>query len=693
MKKNIYIILCLTFTLMSFSKVKPDEDLINLKKISPDHYTTKDLTAKQTSKGIEVLIKSGVKGMIKFSPTDKYWDLTDWAFISIELENKTAQEIRFDSEILYDNPKRPKKFKKVKNKHIGFVHATENLVYNCVLIRDQITNPDYPQKKDFPGMKGIPTGIITEWAGIDAKHIKGFRVVFPSQDFERKIIIKRLFKNKPSIPELYAKDKEAFFPFINKYGQYKHADWEGKITDDKQFAEAIKKEKKDLKTHKGSKEWNKYGGYAKGPKYKATGHFRTEKINGRWWIIDPTGSLFWSTGVNSAGRLTISTPIKNREHFFEGLPERNDENKVFYQKKSYLHGKANLYRKYGKNSEDKYVEVSLNRMKSWGFNTLGGWSTENVSQFPKEIRLPYTLYVDAIHPAINEKFPDVFDPRWKTNIEKVLQKKEALKQEDPYLFGIFINNEIHWSTPMGLAANSLAKGKNSAGKKEYIKRLKEGLSSIEAFNQLTGGKFKSWEALLNTKVKKGTLDVYPLKKINIAHYENMCEVYFKTTKELLNKYAPNKMYLGCRWHGNHKNGFNIPIAAKYLDILTFNAYENEVEFYPFPQKNIDKPFIVSEFNFGSLDRGKFYTGLGYASNQRNRGEKYVNFIEGALRNPRCVGAHWFMWANSTTAGRGNGENASCGLVSMTDQVYYELISYMRKINYKLYDYGLEKVEK
>jgi len=56
-----------------------------------------------------------------------------------------------------------------------------------------------------------------------------------------------------------------------------------------------------------------------------------------------------------------------------------------------------------------------------------------------------------------------------------------------------------------------------------------------------------------------------------------------------------------------------------------------------------------------------------------------------------VGAHWFMWANSTTAGRGyEGENANCGIISETDTPYYELIKFMRKINYNIYSYRTKK---
>lgn len=690
MKKKILLFLYLTYVLTGFSQERTGEDLMNLNTILSNEYRTQNLTVSHTSMGIEVSVKSGEEGFISFLPTDKYWDLTQWAFLSLELENLTANKVRFHPVLSYDNPRRGKRFYQVNNKHIGFLKPNENLTYNCVMIRDKINATDYPQYKDFPQMKGLPGGIILNYAGVDAKHIKAFKIVFPKQDFDRKVLVKRVFKNSLALPELYKEDKEVFFPFINKYGQYKHASWEGKITDDNQFAEAIEKETKDLKQNPGSKEWNRFGGFTKGPKFEATGHFRTKKINGKWWIIDPDGCLFWSVGVNGAGKLVVSTPLKDREHFFEGIPQKNADNAILFDKKSYKHGLANLYRKYGENSEAEYVASSLKRMKSWGLNTLGGWSVETVNQYAEEIKLPYTAYINAISPKINDKFPDVFDPRWKNEVEKKIKEKAAFVKDDPYFFGFFINNEIHWSSPLGIAKSTLSKGKDCAGKKTYIALLQHYIATIDAFNELTGASFKSWNELENTKVAKDKLNVSALKKVNEEHYTIMCEVYFKTTKALIDKYAPNKMYIGCRWHGNHKNKLNTTISAKYLDILTFNAYENEVEFYPYPSESIDKPFIISEFNFGSLDRGKFFTGLGYASSQRNRGEKYVNFIEGALRNPRCVGAHWFMWANSTTAGRGNGENANCGLVSMTDQIYYELISYMRQINYQMYHFRREK---
>jgi Secretion system C-terminal sorting domain len=681
MKNVTLLIACiLLFALNGFSQEELSEN------ITKYDVKTQNLTLISLANGIEVTVNSDEEGSITFTPTDKYWDITQWVFLSLEINNLCNEEVRFDPVLQYDNPRRGTNVDNVYNTHIGFLHPNENLIYNCVMIRDNINALDYPQFDDFPGMKGLPDGVIMNFAGIDAKHIKEFKIVFPAQNFERKVVIKRIFKKRPALPELYMINKESFFPFINEYGQYKHDNWEEKITDDSQFAEAIKREADDLEKHPGSDEWNRFGGFAVGPKYDATGNFRTQKIDGKWWIIDPDGCLFWSAGVNSAGSLTVSTPYWGREHFFEDLPKNTSEKEGFFDGTSYKFGLANLYRKYGENCEEEYVATSLKRMKSWGLNTLGGWSVETVGQYSENIKLPYTVYINATNPGINDKFPDVFDPEWKTDVEaKIIEKAEVVK-DDPYFFGFFINNEIHWGNPLSFAKNLLEKEGDCIGKQVYIDLLKQRLVSITEFNELTGATNGSWEDLLTNEINTNGLDIYALKEVNIEHYTNMCEMYFKITKELIDKYAPGKMYIGCRWNGNHKNQYNMSAAEKYLDIFTFNEYINEVELYPYPPQNIDKPFIISEFNFGALDRGKFFTGLGYASNQRNRGEKYENFIKGALRNPKCVGAHWFMWANTTTAGRGNGENANCGLVSATDQIYYELISFIRETTYQMYSF-------
>ena len=604
-------------------------------------------------KGLNFRIPAGKEGKVVLNPPDKVFNMVDWVKMSLDIINNGDKEVRFELFINGNDPRKRWGGKKTFSSwHIGWVMPSETRNFHMPLLRNKTTSEDYDQQylKDFPGMRGLPQGIILNFAGVDASRITQVIIKFPKSNVKRDVTLKRLYASIPAVPPLYKKNKAAFFPFINKYGQAKHLNWTGKITDDAQFAQAIKKEQKYLAEYSGSPEWNEYGGWKNGPKLKATGRFRVAKLKGKWWIIDPAGKLFWSTGVNSAGKLTVgTTDIKKRKRFFEWIPAKKSKygEHVSGNRNVVYFGSINLERKYGAGAADKYPDLCMKRMRSWGFNTMGGWSYDEVSKHPVKKRVPYTTIINAITPAFNEKFPDVFDPEWEKSVREKVKAKAMLVKNDPYFFGFFINNEIHWPNQNGLVKYLKKKPKSAAAKK-FAK-----VGDVAKF------------------------------------YTLMCETYFKITRKAIDDFAPGSLYLGCRWHGTSYNKTIVTIAAQYLDIFSYNIYRNEIEkflFWPGENGSLDKPFIATEFNFGALDTGKFFTGLGWASDQRNRGEKYRNYVQGALRNPRCVGTHWFMWGNSTTAGKGNGENANCGLVDATDQPYYELLGYIRETTYKMYQY-------
>lgn len=83
--------------------------------------------------------------------------------------------------------------------------------------------------------------------------------------------------------------------------------------------------------------------------------------------------------------------------------------------------------------------------------------------------------------------------------------------------------------------------------------------------------------------------------------------------------------------------------------MSFNLYQPDVNnFRPDDQ---DKPVIVSEFHFGSLDRGYFSTGLQPASDSQDRADKYAYYVRSAMKNPSIVGAHWFAYCPQAITGR------------------------------------------
>ena len=93
-------------------------------------------------------------------------------------------------------------------------------------------------------------------------------------------------------------------------------DWPGKATSLEQLQAAWAAEEKAL--GKGDFAYCRYGGY-EGSKAKATGFFRVEKIEGKWWFVDPDGHLFLSLGADSMGT-SAATSTQGREQLFAALP-------------------------------------------------------------------------------------------------------------------------------------------------------------------------------------------------------------------------------------------------------------------------------------------------------------------------------------------------------------------------------------
>ena len=108
--------------------------------------------------------------------------------------------------------------------------------------------------------------------------------------------------NRPTIElrnvHLSTKDEGSEFletaPVLDSFGQWALADWPRKIKSKEQLTQELADEEKAF----GSAAdfgYGKYGGY-KNTQARATGFFRVEKIDGRWWFVDPEGHLFLSTG-------------------------------------------------------------------------------------------------------------------------------------------------------------------------------------------------------------------------------------------------------------------------------------------------------------------------------------------------------------------------------------------------------------
>ena len=110
----------------------------------------------------------------------------------------------------------------------------------------------------------------------------------------------------------------SFFPCFDTFGQYVHGDWPGKTRSAQDLVKRRTADEQDLTAHPATPGWNEYGGWSDGPQLKATGHFRTERHGGRWWLVDPTGRLFFSHGLNCV-RKPDPTPSNAATNTSRGL--------------------------------------------------------------------------------------------------------------------------------------------------------------------------------------------------------------------------------------------------------------------------------------------------------------------------------------------------------------------------------------
>jgi hypothetical protein len=93
---------------------------------------------------------------------------------------------------------------------------------------------------------------------------------------------------------------------------------------------------------------DEYGGSTLMKCVKATGYFRVEKIDKRWWFCTPKGNVFWMTGVFA---------ISNDTHITDLGTSYNDIAKS----------------KYG-DTDITWGPQQIRRIKSWGFNSIAEFS-------------------------------------------------------------------------------------------------------------------------------------------------------------------------------------------------------------------------------------------------------------------------------------------------------------------------------
>ena len=623
---------------------------------------------------------------------DGHWDLSTYASVWLNVKNIGTNEVTVHCRV--DNPGAD-----------GTRHCvTESLTLspgqtNTLKVRLPHEAGSTLDGKLF-GMRGYPVSV----SGPEAFMVTNITqlLIFvsrPAEDYNFEVSDIRAAGEYTS-PTAWVTDAQPFFPFIDTFGQYNHKDWPGKVHSLEELQQRRMAEAVELAKISGPAGWDKYGGFASGPHLKPTGFFRTEKVAGKWWLVDPDGDLFWSHGIDCV-RMLDATPIEERAAWFDNFPGDQAETREFLTTgfalkghyagrdvKSYSFSGADLKRKYGDHWRQDYADTMHQRLRSWGLNTIANWSDSNIYLLR---RTPYTDNIGSRGAKMIEgskgywgQFPDVFDASFAEAMRRDMESKTKSSANDPWCIGYFSDNEMSWGDATSLALGVLQSPPEQAAKRELVNDLKAKYSGIAGLNSAWRANYISWDALLENRTApdkaKARVDL-------IAFGVRLAETYFHTVRDTIKAAAPNQLYLGCRFAW--VNDESARAAGKYCDVVSYNLYRKSIADFKYPGG--DKPLLVGEFHFGALDRGMFHTGLVPVENQQARAEAYQDYVLGALHHPQFVGTHWFQLHDEPTIGRVyDEENYQIGFLDVADTPYRETIAASREISKRLYETRLEQ---
>ena len=469
----------------------------------------------------------------------------------------------------------------------------------------------------------------------------------PDRDVELKLGPFALVQGEASDQVLSTK------PFVDAFGQWMTEDWPGKIHSVGELRAAWEREDATLAKAEDFG-YCPFGGW-KARTERATGFFHTAQIDGRWWLVDPDGHLFFSSGPDAITSRT-STRVKGRETLFVKLPPGTGDFADFYR--------ANAALRYGESDYAAHWKAKVvERLHAWGFNTVANWSDPILLKDPA---MPFATSISAGATAKNWMgFPDVYSKEFAAKVQADAAARCARFREEPKLIGYFIGNEPSW--PYHPLIESILKDPQASATQDFARAfLKE------------KGDTPATRALL---------------------LETVSRQYFRSICDAIHKADPHHVVMGIRF--SRLPDFAPPCAtcvqhqalpepvlraSDVFDIVSFNDYStgDRGDMMARIYDLVKKPIIIGEFHFGTAERG-YGPGLVMMSNQTTRAQAFRHYLEAYASLPAVVGVHYFAWSDEPVTGRrGDGENYDIGFVDQMDVPYAEMVAAAQATHRRLY---------
>lgn len=478
---------------------------------------------------------------------------------------------------------------------------------------------------------------------------------------------------------------------LDELGQSNIHEWNGKTGSVEELKSSLEERYKQL-GHAFPAEFSEWGGWKKKKIDNPNGFFGVHKAGGRWWLVDPDGCLFWSSGVDCV-RSQISANVHLLKDALEFLPPETGEFSEIYVKGRQLHINylaSNFIRVFGKDEwKEAWAALSLDELIRLRFNTVANWSEW---KYASREKVPYVRPMNfnpGLTNNIYRDFPDVFHPDFEKDAAEYARVLSDTA-EDTALIGYFMMNEPKWAFSSELpAVGMLYNTGECATRTELAGFLEEKYSTddklAEAWKMDAGLQMirkGKWQGMFS---QEALADLEEFSEI-------MVEKYFGTLSRACREVDPNHLNLGIRYAG-------VPPTwtvkgMKSFDVFSMNNYKEKVPFDETKEIHdlLQMPVIIGEWHFGALDAGLPASGIGHVHTQEDRGRAYRVYFEDAAANPYCVGVHWFTLYDQSALGRFDGENYNIGFLDICHRPHEPICNAAIKSHEAVYEIAAGNVK-
>lgn len=572
------------------------------------------------------------------------------------------------------------------------LYMSHKMIPNCkATVSFEIAERNFALHSAFIPPFGALRKGLTNGTPMKKSKVGFFSVKISSETLTRVVINKIFFSN------VRPEGAIAGDPVIDTLGQRICGEWKDKTATEKELVDFLKSELALSETAKYPDGWSDFGGW-KALRREATGFFRTEKIDGKWWLIDPEGHAFFSNGVCYATRAGVFGHTQKYQSLHEHLPEKDGEFSDAWSTAAnipqhivrngkdgadklemFSFGRANMIRAFGKDWYSAYTKITTARMRRLGFNTVcvgtNDYFDEQTDFFLKHSKIPYVITFrdfPLTKQRIFRDFPDVFSNEYEQLCSEFANRSLGKYENDPYMIGYFVTNEPEWlfSKDVNLTDQLLKADGCVASKLKFAEFLSKKYCNVDTLNTVWKTKFTQFSDVLDFAYACTDFSEGAWEDMRIFEAE-LIKKYSATVSQALRKVDSNHLNLGMRysWFSPRTTSMDL----KNFDIFSINCYKAS------PTKSSEEvlekhdiPVVIGEWHFGAKESGLPAFGLNYTSTQAERAAACRYYCESATQSKNIVGIHYFEYNDQPYFGRFDGECYQIGLFDVCHRPYIEV---------------------